>query len=136
CAFDLLAGALGEAMGTNVQLNAQVRIATQDHNRLLGVLDEASLEQTLRRNVCSLLEGIAQRLNADFLVFDAEDIVESAFEGQAPHQGKFSAFKVRGLWLARTRLLAFGTTASCLALPGRDTTPDAALTLVSAGVWF
>jgi len=71
--------------------------APQDDHRLAGVADQAALGQTFRRDDRPAFEPLGQGVEVDFLVLEAEDVVEAALKGQAASQRQLAAFKVEAL---------------------------------------
>src|SRR5581483_4640592 len=133
-AFDPGAGALGEAMRAHIQFGFQFGIAAQDDYRLVGIVDQAVLLEGLWGHFRAGLEALGQRLDAHFLILDPEDVGEAALERQTAHQRKLAAFKVRRFGPTGPGLLAFRTAPRRLALPGGDTTPNAARLLARTGI--
>src|SRR5690606_6035133 len=95
----------------------------------ISFADQPQFGQQLRcdfRTIGNFVVGV-QAIQPDFLILDAEDIGEAAFERQTAHQRQLTALEVRPLAAACARALTFCTAPGGLAFTGRDTATNAGL---------
>src|SRR5688572_3248470 len=98
---------------------------TENHDRFIDAPQETRFNQCFEIHCCAIFKAFVQITKIHFLIINTEDIGETTFEGQAPHEWKLTAFKVGTLSQTTTRMLTFNTTTSISTAASRLTAPDA-----------
>ena len=97
---------------------------SQDHNQLIGALDDIRLNQRLRRDLGPLLKD-AEPLKVDRREMDTPRVPETnaSHEGELAHKGQLTTLEIRRHAATTASILSFRAAPSRLALPGSDASP-------------